>query len=257
MKITTILPVSRIDLLDRVLESLINQTYKPENLIVIYDGPKDKFVEVRNKISELKLNHVLCVQSTNIGCALSIPDRRKHIVNIHNQIKELIADSDWIFSIEDDGILPLDSLKRLVDVVDAYNDVGMVTGVELGRWGVQYVGAWVVDDVENIKTITSVENKTLQIPTTVEEIDACGLYCALIRSDCYKQHIFFANNGLGADVNLGIFIRRQGFKNYIDWGIPVTHVTNKNGIEVEIPATDASCIVTMRFLTGNIWQVSH
>lgn len=257
MKIITILPVSRINLLDRVLESLINQTYKPENLLVVYDGPKDKFVHVRNMVAELNLTSVLCVQSNNISCALSIPDRRKNIANIHNQIRGLINDAEWIFSIEDDGILTPDALSRLVDVTNTKDNVGMVTGVELGRWGVPYVGAWVVDDIENVTTVTSVENKTLQIPTAIEEIDACGLYCALIRAEYYKQHIFIANNGLGADVNLGIFLRQQGLKNYIDWGIPITHITNNNGIDIEIPATGISRVVKLRLLSGNIWQASH
>lgn len=257
MKIYTVLPVSRTNLLARVLDSLMNQTHKPENLIVVYDGPKDKFVEVRNKVAELELSSSLCVQSNNTKQALSIPDRRRHIANIHNQIRGLIGDADWIFSIEDDGILPPNALERLINVVNAHDNVGMVTGVELGRWGVPYVGAWVVDDIDNIQIISSIENKTLQTPFTVEEIDACGLYCALIKADCYKQHDFFADNGLGADVNLGISIRKQGFKNYIDWGIPLTHITDKNGIEIEIPATNTACTVKLRFISGSIWYASH
>lgn len=254
MKIVTILPVSRIDLLNIVLDSLMNQTYTIDNLLVIYDGPANDFVKVRNKISELNIGTKLCVQSNNIGNAASIPDRRKHIANIHNQAKELISDADWIFSIEDDGILPPDALSRLVNIINERSDVGMVTGVELGRWGMPYVGAWNVDNIDDVKVITSLENRTLQDPTIVEEIDACGLYCALIRLDCYKQHVFFVNNGLGADVNLGIFIRKLGFKNYIDWGIPVTHLTNKDGINIAIPATSQSRIVKLTILSSNSWQ---
>ena len=67
MTITTILPVSRVKYLDRVLESLLKQTHKPNNLIVIFDGSDEDFVTVRNKILELDFEQKLCVKSTNSG----------------------------------------------------------------------------------------------------------------------------------------------------------------------------------------------
>lgn len=257
MIITTILPVSRIKYLNRVLESLLNQTYKIENLLVIYDGTKEDFITVRNIIASLDIGTKLCVQSNNTTKAFSIPDRRRRIASIHNQAKELVGESDWVFSVEDDGVLPLNALERLVSVAEAYENVGMVTGVELGRWGVPYVGAWVVDNIDNIKVITSLDNKTSQVPFIIEQIDACGLYCGLIRSRYYKSHTFFSDNGLGPDVNLGLYLRSQGFDNYIDWGIPVTHLTGGDGFEIEIPATDKTRIVKLTRLSDNIWQASH
>jgi hypothetical protein len=257
MKITAILPVSRIQYLDRVLGSLLDQTHKPENLLVIYDGEEQYLLEARNKIVGLEFNNVLFVQSDNLTPAHSIPDRRRHITNIHNQFRELIVDADWVFSIEDDGVLPQNALSRLVNVVNTHENVGMVTGVELGRWGVPYVGAWTVDDVHDTKLVTSVENLALQTPFTIQEIDACGLYCALIKAEEYKQHTFFTNNGLGPDVNLGIYLRQKGLYNYIDWGVPVTHLTNRAGLEMEIPATDRSRVVKLTLLAGSVWQSSR
>lgn len=252
MKITTILPVSRIQYLDRVLESLENQTLKPNNLLVIYDGADSSFLEVRNKVAELNYDMKLCVPSVNNRIAMTISERRIHIVNIHNQIREILGDCDWVFSIEDDGILPPDALERLVNTIETKEDVGMVTGVELGRWGVPYVGAWRVDDPFNTKKITSMENKVNQ--ELVEEIDGCGLYCALIRAESYKQHTFFTNNGIGPDVNLGLFLRQQGFNNYINWMIPVTHLTNTRGQELEIPADSQSRVITLQLLSGSTWK---
>lgn len=252
MKITVILPVSRTEYLDRVLESLTNQTYKPNNLIVIFDGYDSQYLYARNKIVEVKLDNVICVPSNNPAPAISIPDRRNHIVAIHNQIRELIEDCDWIFAIEDDGILPPDALEKLVNHVEKHEDTGMVSGVELGRWGVPYVGAWTVDNIYDTHVVTSAENKTHS--DEVEEIDACGLYCALIRADYYKLHEFYTMNGLGPDVNLGLYLRQQGFKNYIDWSIHVTHITFNNGLEVEIPATSESRVVSLQLLSGSTWK---
>lgn len=257
MNITTILPVSRIQYLDRVLESLLNQTYKPNNLFVIFDGHENQFLEVRNKIVGLNFEHVICAVSTNLAPAHTIPDRRRHIANIHNQFKDLIDETDWIFSIEDDGVLPSDALDRLVKASKTQDNVGMVTGVELGRWGVPYVGAWTVDNIEEVKYITSVENRVSVLPTTIDEVDACGLYCALIKADQYKEHTFFNNNGLGPDVNLGLFLRKRGLKNYIDWGIPVTHLTFMDNKEVEITPFDKTRVVKLKLLSGSTWQASH
>lgn len=250
MQITAILPVSRKEYLDRVLDSLKNQTVKPQSLIVIFDGSDDDYLEVRNTIVGQPYNQVLCMRSTNVRPAFAISERREHIANIHNQARQCIVSADWVFSIEDDGVLPPNSLQRLVSAVD--DRTGMVTGVELGRWGVPYVGAWRVDDIYEPKHVTSMESKVGQ--DLLEEIDGCGLYCALIRSDLYKTHDFDSRNGLGPDVNLGLYSKQCGWKNYIDWGIPVTHLTSRAGVEWEIPATDTSYVVTLSLLGNKVWQ---
>jgi glycosyltransferase involved in cell wall biosynthesis len=254
MKITTICPISRISYLDRVIESLLNQTYRPNNLIVIFDGSENEFLHVRNKIIGLDFDNILCVPSRNVRPAFTIHERRWHIVNIHNQIRELLGDCDWVFSIEDDGILPRDALERLVKVVTNTNNVGIATGVELGRWGIKYVGAWVADDVSNAQSLTSLENKSAS--NMLQEIDGCGLYCALIRADIYKSHEFDTRNGIGPDVNLGLYARQNGYQNYIDWGIHVTHLTNHLGEEKEIKATDECRTVKLSLSYGSIWTVN-
>lgn len=255
MIITAILPVSRTRYLDRVLDSLLKQTLKPNNLIVIYDGPANEFVDVRNKIAHLKLESKLCVKSKNTTLAFNIPVRRLHITGIHNHFRELIGEADWVFSIEDDGILPPHALERLVGVAEANESVGMVTGVELGRWGTKYVGAWTADNVANPTLLTSLDNKSSDT-SLVEPIDACGLYCALIDVGQYKRHEFSTRNGLGPDVNLGLFMRKHGFNNYIDWGIHVTHLTTVGDTEIEIHPTEESRKVKIKLLTGNVWQIN-
>lgn len=256
MKILTILPVSRLEYLDRVLESLANQSYEERPaLLVVVDGTSELYIKVHNKLASFPFNDVLCVQSENFrGAAETIPQRRWHISAIHNQIRKLVGeDVEWIFSIEDDGILPVNALSWLVNDVQTRSNVGMVTGVELGRWKVPYVGAWKVDDVNNPQRITSMKNKVGS--SLVEEVDACGLYCALIRADLYKLHDFNSKNGLGPDINLALDIRQCGFQNYIDWFVPVTHLTERNNKIIEIPATDESVVINLTPLgRSNSWH---
>lgn len=252
MKITTILPVSRIKYLDRVLDSLTKQTVKINNLIVVFDGPDSQFIQARNRIAELDIENRICVPTPYNRQAFTISERRWHIVSIHNQIRELMGDCDWVFSIEDDGILPETALERLIAVSEAHKDAGMITGVEIGRWGTLYVGAWHVDDISEPKKITSLENKTND--PIIEEIDGCGLYCALIRADVYKEHQFDARNGLGPDVNLGLFLRQKGYTNYIDWAIHITHLTDRMNQEIEIPATSKSRVVSLTLGANGVWR---
>lgn len=255
MKILTILPVSRLKYLDRVLESLINQSYEERTaLLVVVDGSNDLYVKVHNKLASLPLLDVLCVQSENYGdVATTIPQRRQRIANIHNQIRSLIGeDIDWVFSIEDDGILPVNALSWLVNDVQARPHAGLITGVELGRWGIPYVGAWTVNDLFDPREIVSIDSKVGS--TDVDEVDACGLYCALIRADLYKTHEFSAKNGLGPDINMALEFRQLGWKNYIDWFVPVTHITEKNNNDIEIPADSKSFQVRLSKLDEYTWH---
>lgn len=247
--ITAVLPVSRLTHLDRVLDTLEKQTYKPDSLLVVYDGPDGGYVEVRNKIVGLSIDNILCVPAEGTLRSEKIIPRRMNIAKIHNQAGTLIEDADWVFSIEDDGLLPPDALEKLYQLTHKKN-VGMVTGVELGRWGQRYVGAWNVDKPDGPARITSLANKTSE--GGVEELDACGLYCALIRADEYKAHTFYATNGLGPDVNLGLHLKKLEFNNYIDWSIHVTHITNDG----EIEATSPSKVVRGTRVHGNVWQYS-
>ena len=264
--ITAVLPVSRPKYLERVLDSLAAQTHPVDGLIVIHDGPDREFMGVRNAVMSRGFSNTLCVQSANKKTGVGIHDRRRNISNIHNQVRDILPpvpdlilqqyEAGWIFSIEDDGILPPDALERLLNHARLFPDSGMITGVELGRWGSQYVGAWMADDVNSVKQLWSLKNMAGETDSA-EEIDGCGLYCALIRADEYKAHEFYSSNGLGPDVNLGLFLRQRGYQNYILWGVHVTHLTSLSGLEVEIPATDRSVQVSLTHLSGDIWQVDR
>lgn len=247
MEITAVLPVSRTAYLDRVLDALVNQTLKPKTLVVIFDGTIDDYLEVRYKVKSLPFD-VFCTPATNPFPARDLLDRRKHIANIHNQIRESIK-GDLVWSIEDDGLIPVNALEKLFNFFWTHRRyTGLVTGVELGRWGIPYVGAWRADHVNNTAQLTSLENKAQE--GGWEEVDASGLYCALINADYYKEHEFFTTNGLGPDVNLGLYIRQQGLLNFIDWSVHVTHLSGNK----EIHATDKSKVVTLKHLHGSTWQ---
>ena len=216
-------------------------------------------MKTRNLAASTKFNQRLTVKLNIDGAPklLDIQERRRRITAVHNKARELVSHtSGYVFSVEDDTIIPPDALKRLTAVMVNNRACAFVEGVELGRWGVGYVGAWQCDDIYNVAEIRSVPNlypvSSNQPPS---RIDAGGLYCALIRADIYKLHEFYSNNGLGPDINFGIETRQLGFDNYIEWRVPCRHLYLKMGREESITPREESRVVTMRKENDKKWRV--
>jgi hypothetical protein len=131
--------------------------------------------------------------------------------------------------VEDDTIVPTSALYKLHQHYITYPHAGFIQGIEVGRWGVPYLGAWKLDDIYNTKKISSTK-----LYTDLQEIDAGGFYCFMTKTDTYLNHEFktFENNSLGPDVDFGITLRRQGLMNYTDYSIACKHLTNNGEITV-------------------------
>lgn len=260
MQETTILVlVSRDEYLQRVLTSieLLECNINTTNILCIVDGTPELYVKTRNLVSDMKFKNRLTVQSTSKRAPrLDIPARRERIAAAHNQARELIAhEKGFVFSVEDDTIVPRLALQRLLAVANENRAFGMAEGVELGRWGVPYVGAWKADDVYDLKQLVSVDLKERN--AGYEEIDAGGLYCALIRADLYKQHEFTSANGLGPDVNFGIELRQLGFQNFIHWAVHCKHYNTVMGKETIVEPSDGAQTVTLTKQTDVKWHTSY
>lgn len=260
---TIVLLVSRPDFLKRVITAIELQECDAEqtNLLAIVDGDDELYVKTRNLVNLTKYNNRLVVRSNYPGhiSNLDIPTRRARIAANHNQAKELIVHNDgYVFCVEDDTTFGRQSLKKLTRVMDLNRAAGFVEGVELGRWGVPYVGAWLVDDIYDPKQITSIPNiQPNELEDNISNIDAGGLYCALIRADLYKQHTFVGDNGLGPDINFGIETRQAGFENFIAWNVPCTHITKVMGVEESIKTNMPTKIITMTKKNDTKWLVSY
>ena len=257
--VIAVLPISRMKYIDRVLQSLENQTLKPKILCVIVDKKLNSAEDERLKelLGGLTMR-VVVGESPNKEVGFGIEERRQNISNLHNEFQDLIYKAvgknlnkalsyRWVFSLEDDGILPPHAIERLISVATEKHAC-LVSGVELGRWGLPYVGAWKADDCKNPQKITSMKRGD-----SVEEIDASGLYCMLVHLIHYMRHHFHCDNGLGPDVNFGLDFKSRGGKSYIDWGVKVTHLTSDFDGEKEIPADSESHQVELS-KNGSEWS---
>lgn len=227
---TIILPISRSQYLDRVFASLEFLKCKKDNtnLLIYVDGDQKLYEVARNYTVNSKFNQKICIYggkgNTNIA---NVHRRRERISEIHNEIKSEIKECEFVFLIEDDTVLPDTSLRYLLSDYRLHPHAGLISGMQLGRWGYLHIGGWEVDDLYNPSKITSIK-----VPQEFREIDAAGLYCLLTRKEHYLKHDFKPfDTILGPDFDFGITLRQQGFKNYIDPRIKCGHITPKEVIE--------------------------
>lgn len=259
MKTTIILPVSRPDYLQKVMNSLeyLECDKDQTNLLVIVDGDERLYLRTRNLVNGSKFNSRLTVRSKNKApiVNLDIPTRRRRITSIHNQARELIEDNaGYVFLIEDDTTFNSDALKLLMRTAESQRACGVVTGVELARWGTKYLGVWRVDDIYETNTLETIENVWPVSPDLKPEpIDASGFYCCLIKTDVYKAHPIHSDNGLGPDVNFGLDLRRLGFENFVVWQVSCTHYGKEMGKEIVLHPSAADSRLKLTRMKNNEW----
>lgn len=224
------------------------------NLLVYVDGDQRLFELARNLTVASKFKQKLCIFRakgvTNVG---SVRRRRQRIADIHNELKQYLLKCDYVFLIEDDGILPLNALKVLLSHYSMNSYAGFISGAEIGRWGYTVVGVWkIVGDIYNINHIESmIPPKEAFRGSALEECDAAGIYCSLTRRDNYMNHTFKPfEDVLGPDSDWGFSLRQQGFKNYVDWGIRLDHLT-KNG-KISFSNTHLQQLMLTR--GGTVWN---
>jgi hypothetical protein len=253
--VTIFLPVSRDHFLARIFAALelLDCDREQTNLFVLVDGKSPLFVKARNYTTASKFKERLCIQRVPDGKfkGYDINSRRVRIATLHNEAKEHIQPCDYLLLVEDDTVIPPNTLTRLLSSYIAYPYAGFIEGAELGRWGIPYVGAWSADDVYEPSKI-----ETLLPGDGIEQIDAGGLYCALVKWDHYAGHQFepFGNKDLGPDVNFGLSMRREGYKNYIDWSIKCQHLVVSAGKTESISLSNTTPQRVIMMKEGSNWR---
>lgn len=231
MNTTIVVLISRKEFLPELFQSLADLKCDVSHtaLLCIVNGEADIYVEARNLCEASKYGERLCMQvkpKTKLR-QYDIAGRRHRISQLHNIAKKQV-NTEYVFGIEDDTIVPPNALERLGEQM--INGVGMIEGVEMGRWGVPYIGAWRADDVNDPKEIISIpkENGTV-------EVDGCGFYCFITRAEYYKAHEFkpFQGNSLGPDIDFSLALRQQGLKNYADFSIECVHKAKDHDVTFE------------------------
>ena len=222
MKLSIVLPVSRPEstgLIASNLNSALVQSHEYE-LITVFDN---KFIDPNRFFDQLDLNpftrHEFAYTNRGKPPSHSIP-RRDRIANVHNVAKEMLGDTDVVFSFEDDTVLPPNALTRLLRSLG--EGVGLVSGIEVGRHINQYLGAWHIKgdpaDPHYYESLLDYKSRPV-----VKEVDATGFYCFVTPTELYKSVEHQWKMPLGPDVFYGLELRRRGLKNLINTNLACGH----------------------------------
>lgn len=166
--------------------------------------------------------------------AKGIDKRRKRIAKLQNQLRSTVfAVSDlydYVWQLEGDSELPDDTLDRLIRRLDEipYQQLGYVSGIQIGRHGLYCIGAWHIHDDKHFSSV----NHNLK---GIVEVDATGLYCLLAPIESWLTGVASWNGErFGPDVNWGLSL--QG-KKYVDMDLHIGHKTKSGTIRVNNPST--------------------
>lgn len=231
--VTIILPVSRPDFLRRIFAQLDMMPCNTEqtNIFVYVDGDQRLYELARNLTVASKFKQKLCVyRHKGLPDISSIRRRRQRIADIHNEIKKYVNKCQYVFLLEDDTVIPLNTFEKMIKNYSQFPHAGFISGVQVGRWGFTALGVWKVDNPYDVTKITS------QLPDQnplIGEVDATGMYCMMTKWELYQSVSFQPfNDWLGPDVHYGIELRKEGYRNYVDWTINTTHLTKKEEIKL-------------------------
>lgn len=218
------------------------------NLLVYVDGDLQLYEVARNLTTASNFREKLCIYRRkglpNVG---SVIRRRERIAAIHNEIKDLINPCSYVFMIEDDTLFPYSTLKQMLTAYTEHPHAGLVSAIELGRWGFLHIGAWTVNDIYNVTQITSIDK-----PKKKQRIDAAGFYCCLTKYTYYKQHIFRPYmDVLGPDVDYGLSLRTQGLINFV-LPIECVHMDKRE----DITFNDADIVKIELNRVNNDWDLT-
>lgn len=250
MDITIVMPISRDYYLQQVFTALDFMSCDRSQVSILgyVDGDQRLYEKARHYIVESKFAERLCVyRSRGLANVSSIRRRRDRIAAIHNEIKDLLNPSNYIFMVEDDTVVPSNALTTLVKGYRENPYAGFVSGVEIGRWGYAYIGGWRVDDPYDIHKITSIKKAE-----GLEKVDAAGFYCALTKYENYMGHKFQAYEDiLGPDFHYGVTLRQSGLENYIDHRVKCRHLSQKE----EFNFTDTEVVQVEYKKVENTWEL--
>lgn len=113
-KVSIIVPIYNIDkeFLDKCIKSLVNQTLKDIEIILIDDGSNNNCAKLCDEYSRID-KRIICIHQENLGVSVAR----------NRGIKE--ANSDWIMFVDPDDWIDYDTLEK----IDSYlnNDVDVLT----------------------------------------------------------------------------------------------------------------------------------
>lgn len=262
------IPHSRPERSERIIEILDGipkEQRRYIQLIVLIDHPEISLEFFENKLVGFK---ELIVKTTKRKSFRegSILERRERIGIIYGLIASLAnslqVHPDYVFTIEDDTETSPVQIMRFIDkfneiprssafvnpaVVLSNEVIQSMSGVQVGRWGADIIGAWILSaDFNTWRTIPYMNGG-------IQEVTATGLFFTIHKAETFISFPWASYNPnefpLGPDVFYGYQNVTKNLASVINWDEPVGHDTGRFILR---PKKNVH-IVTMRRESG--WKV--
>ena len=233
MKVTILLPLSRKQNADTMIKQVANLALDIHraDLVVVSDREEitEDWINVLLKANkcDIKLANFAFTRQKPIAEG-NIARRRIRIAEVFNVARGLIPDdSDFVFVMEDDTVASKNALLHLWASHKALSTevkngkIGIISGLQVGRWGFRMLGAWRVDNVKKPRMYETVPFTQTKI---LERVDAAGLYCFIVPRQAFIDTEFRTEDPVGPDVHFGLDLRKNGYHNFIDWTVQTGHL---------------------------------
>ena len=103
-------------------------------ILCIVDGNDELFLNTRNRVESLRFKERLTIQMPSSSVkTFNLKARRARIAELHNEYKKYIKDSEFVFGVEDDTLIPHNAISRLLDDYSLKPEAGLIEAVEVGR----------------------------------------------------------------------------------------------------------------------------
>ena len=162
----------------KCLNSIVSQTYKNLEIIVINDGSTDSTKEILENLQK-KDKRIIIINKSNSG----VSDSRNKGIEVSN--------GKYITFVDDDDWLEIDAIEKLYNCIKINADYSIVRG----RYIKEYSDGTNENAIERF--IMSEEHKD-NIEKLINEVLSGNLYCymwlLLIRTDIVKNKVFFNTN---------------------------------------------------------------
>lgn len=229
MNITIFVPLSRRDRIQTVAEqiaALDKRVQDTFNILVIIDHQKISESDVLKHFGRLCNKVTVVYSGLKPVPEMDLRRRRERITEVFRMAQARIPFStDLVLTIEDDGDFNPSAMTTLLedyDLLSQVSNVGLVSGVEAGRWAVKMVGVWNCDNPRNPSRIWSYPYKNNNVE--IHEIKAAGFYFFVTSAELFRNTPLTFGD-FGPDVFFGLSLSASGYVNYVDWNVQIDHVT--------------------------------
>lgn len=178
MKISIIVPIYKVpkDYLSQCVDSLVNQTYRDLEIILVEDGSPDDCGERCDEFAK-KDERIKVVHKKNGG-----------LVSARNAGYE-VASGEWLMYLDGDDWIDLDCCEKLVQQIGNNPGLDILFWKfiqELGNQSIRGKLEWSCQD--SIRLYEGVECKDLARHTLIYKSGVATAYCKLIRTDFARKY---------------------------------------------------------------------